>query len=182
MKNLKNNVSRDNEGYINELFKPSCIGSDLLKSIHTMLNRMKTEQIIPILMLIANVTTIPKSGSKLVLSNERGIFKLNSLRGILMRILYNRHYDTIDKNMSECNIGGRRGRGCRDNIFIINAIIHDVNSSQKKKPVLLQIYDYAQMFDAIHLKEAICDLYDIQIRDDTLGFLYEANKKNIYVW
>ena len=102
-------------------------------------------------MLIANITTIPKSGSKLILSNQRGIFKVNTIRGILMRIIYNRHYDTIDKNMSQCNIGGRRGRGCRDNIFIINAIIYDVNSSHKKRSVVLQIYDYAQMFDGIHL-------------------------------
>jgi hypothetical protein len=42
----------------------------------------------------------------------------------------------------------RKQKGCRNNIFIVNGIIHDVMSSKSKNPVLLQIYDYKQMFDA----------------------------------
>ena len=94
-----------------------------------------------------------------------------------MRLIYNRQYETIDSNMSECNIGGRKGRGCRDNIFIINAIIHDANSSVRKRTVRLQIYDYSQMFDAIYLPEAICDMFDVGVRDDMLGLLYQSNKQ-----
>ena len=33
------------------------------------------------------------------------------------------------------------------------------------------------MFDAIDLKQAISDLYDVGVKDDTLKLLYEANKK-----
>ena len=40
---------------------------------------------------------------------------------------------------------------------------------KKNKPVVLQIYDYAQMFDAINLKEAISDVLDT-------GFIDEENK------
>jgi hypothetical protein len=44
------------------------------------------------------------------------------------------------KNKSpESQMGERKGKGYRDNIFIINDIIHDVFQSKKKKPVLLQI-------------------------------------------
>ena len=50
-------------------------------------------------------------------------------------------------------------------------------SSQKKHPVLLQIYDYRQMFDAIFLEEAITDIYDAGCRDDNLSLLYKANKE-----
>ena len=49
--------------------------------------------------------------------------------------------------MSDSQMGGRKGKGCRNNIFIINGIINYVLRSRKKKPVMLQIYDYAQMFD-----------------------------------
>ena len=67
--------------------------------------------------------------------------------------------------------------GCRNNIFIINGIIYDVLSSVKKDPIILQIYDYQQMFDAMFLEEAVIDMFDIGICNEDLGLIYEANKK-----
>ena len=49
--------------------------------------------------------------------------------------------------------------------------------SKEKHPVLLQIYDYRQMFDAIFLEEALSDLYDAGCKDDNLSLLYSANKE-----
>ena len=43
-----------------------------------------------------NVVTIPKKGSKLKLDNERGIFLLNNVRGIVMRLIFNLKYDMFD--------------------------------------------------------------------------------------
>ena len=48
-------------------------------------------------------------------------------------------------------------------------------SSKKKNPVLLQIYDYRQMFDAIDLEQALSDVYDVGVKDDNLALLYKAN-------
>ena len=152
LSNLKINISRDQDGYINEIFKPCSIGHDLKQSILVMFNKLKSEQLFTDFMLFASITTIPKSGSESILRNQRGIFRISVLRSILMKLVFNRNYQTIDSNMSESNIGGRKGKGCRNNIFIINGIIHDVLSSAKKKPVILQIYDYTQMFDAMNLK------------------------------
>ena len=59
-------------------------------------------------------------------------------------------YPTIDRKMSDCQVGARKRRGCKDNIFVINGIIHEVLRSKKHKPIVLQIYDYAQMFDSIN--------------------------------
>ena len=55
----------------------------------------------------AIVTTIPKKGPRTELKNERGIFLVNSVRGILMRMLFNSENDMIDSNMSDSNVGGR---------------------------------------------------------------------------
>ena len=173
---LKNNKSRDDEGLINEIFKIGVIGEDLKKSLLLMFNRIKEEQLIPLFMNYANITTVPKKGSKLLLENERGIFRVSVLRSILMRMIYNEKYDKIDRKMSDCQMGGRKNKGCRNNIFIINGIIHDVMSSRKKTPVLFQIYDYKQMFDAINLEQAISDLYDVGVDDDSLALIYQANK------
>ena len=102
-------------------------------------------------MNFANITTIPKKGSKLDPKNERGIFRTPVTRYILMRLIYNSKYPTVDKNISDCQMGARKGKGCRNNIWIINGIIHESLKSKKMKPILLQIYDYKQMFDSINL-------------------------------
>ena len=50
-------------------------------------------------------------------------------------------------------------------------LIHHVMKNIKNKPVVLQIYDYAQMFDAINLKEAISDIFDTGFKDDALSLV-----------
>ena len=177
LKDLKNNKSRDPEGFINEIFKPNVIGSDLKDSMLVMFNKLKKEKLIPKFMNKTYITTIPKKGCRLKLENERGIFRVSVIRNILMRLIYNQKYPEIDRNISDCQMGGRQRKGCRNNIFIINGIIHDVLTSQKKHPVVLQIYDYRQMFDAIFLEEAISDIFDAGCKDDNLLLLYEANKE-----
>ena len=174
---LKNNKSRDPKGFTNELFKVENIGDNLKVSLLMMMNRIKKTSIVPEIMRYANITTIPKKGSRLELKNERGIFRCSVLRQILMRLIYNSKYEIIDKNMSELQMGARKNKGCRNNLFIINGIIHEVLRSKKNKPILLQIYDFAQMFDAIDLKEAISDIYDVGVIDDTLPLLYKANSE-----
>jgi hypothetical protein len=74
-------------------------------------------------------------------------------------------------------MGARKGNRCKNNIFIVNGIIHDVMKSKKMKPVILQIYDYAQMFDSIDLEQAISDIYDAGVKDDTLVLLHKANEE-----
>ena len=69
MKDLKNKKSRDPGGLLNELFKMNDIGDDLKKSLLTMLNRLRSERLIPIFMNDVNVTTVPKKGSRLLLEN-----------------------------------------------------------------------------------------------------------------
>ena len=174
---LKNNKSRDPEGLINELFKKNVIGENLKESILVMCNKLKIDQLIPLFMNYANVTTVHKKGSKFLLENERGIFRVAVLRYILMRLIYNDEYPGIDDNMSDCQMGARKRKGCRNNTFIVNGIIHDVMSSRKKTPVTLQIYDYRQMFDAINLEQAISDVFDVGMDNDNLTLVYKANKE-----
>ena len=51
---LKNNKSRDHAGYVNEVFKDGCIGTDLKKSLLTMLNKVKCQRLIPEFMKVTN--------------------------------------------------------------------------------------------------------------------------------
>ena len=101
LKDLKNNKSRDHAGYINDIFKIGVIGSDLKKSLLLMFNDLKKNKMIAIFMRYANITTVPKKGSLTELENERGIFRVDIIRYILMRIIYNEKYPVIDMNMSD---------------------------------------------------------------------------------
>ena len=74
-------------------------------------------------------------------------------------------------------MGARKRKGCKNNIFIINGIIHEVMKSIKMKPVVLQQYDYSQMFDSIDLEEALNDVYDAGVDDDNLPLLHQANSE-----
>ena len=106
-------------------------------------------------MKMAVISTIPKKGSKFLLKNLRGIFVLSAVRTILMRLLYDTKYETINLNMSDSNVGGRKQMSCINHIFVLNEIIHDTLSSKKNKPVTIQIYDFIQMFNSMKLEEVI---------------------------
>ena len=142
-----------------------------------MFNSLRRKKLIGDFLNFANITTVPKKGSILDPENERGIFRVSVIRSILMRIIYNDKYPIIDKNMSDCQMGARKGKGCKSNIWIINGIIHEVLKSKRMKPVLLQIYDYKQMFDSIDLKEAISDIFNVGVDDDSLTLIYKANSE-----
>ena len=122
------------------------------------MNQIREKGEIPEFMKITNLTTVPKKGPITELENEWGIFRVDILRSILMKLIYNEKYPEIDENISDSQMGGRKGKGCRFNLFIINGIIHDILKNRKAKPVLLQIFDYAQMFDSINLEFAISDI------------------------
>ena len=177
LSDLKNNKSRDFEGLINEIFKNEVIGDNLKQSLLILLNKLKRNKMIPMFFNIADITTVPKKGSVIEPKNERGIFRVSVIRAILMRLIYNMKYSTIDRNMSDCQMGARKNKGCKNNIFIVNGIIHEVLKKKKNKSVVLQIYDYSQMFDSIDLEQAMSDIFDVGIDDDTFALLHKANQE-----
>ena len=176
MHDLNKGRARDPSGLCSEIFKINVMGADMKLSLLTMLNNIKCQGVIPNFMKKSIVTSIPKSGSKFELKNERGIFKLSVLRSILLRLIYNRKYELIDSNMSDSNIGARKGKSCRNHIWIINGINHEVNSSKKHTQLVMQSYDFSQMFDSMSLSITISDLYDCGLQDDLLVLLNEVNK------
>ena len=108
---LKDNKARDPSGLINELFKEGVAGPDLVEAVKQLVNRIKHESTSVPLLDLANITTIYKNkGSRLDLVNDRGIFGLSIFRLILEKLIYNDKFETLDRGMSDSNVGGRRGR------------------------------------------------------------------------
>ena len=175
LKALKSNKAKDPEGIERTIFKSSIIGTNLKTSLLKLFNNIKEAQKVPNFMKKAIVTTIPKKGSKLHLKNERGIFLVNSVRSILMRLIFNRKYQMLDSCMSDSNVGGRKLKSGINHIWVVNRIIHDQLTSVKKKPIIIQQYDYQQMFDGMDASEACGDLFQYGVNDDHLKIIHEAN-------
>ena len=132
LKYLKKNKSRDPNGFANEIFKPEVAGEDLKIALLVMMNKIKQEQVFPTLLEHCTISSIFKKGKKGKndLNNYRGIFRVNIFRSILDRLIFNDYYGKIDDYLSDCNVGGRRGRNIRDNLFVFNAITNNVTKGK----------------------------------------------------
>ena len=101
LKGLKSNKARDPLGMANEIFKPNVIGEQLEFALLSLMNGTKSESFIPTIMRLADISSIWKrKASKKDLENDRGIFSLIRLRGILDKLVYNDLYPDIAVNMS----------------------------------------------------------------------------------
>ena len=107
--------------------------------------------------------------------NYRRIFRVTTIRSILDLLVYNDEYATIDSNLTDSNVGARKGRNIRDNIFVLNAVINSVRKG-KEEPIDAQLFDIEKCFDALWLSECINDLYDAGVQNDNLALLYNSNK------
>ena len=169
LSSLKKNKSRDAQGLINEIFKPSVAGADLENSLLQMFNKMKDEISFPEFMKFVNIVCIYKGkGEKMDLENDRGIFIVNVLKSIFMKMVWSDIYDTLDENMSDSNIGGRKKKSIRNHVFIINGIINNVIHGNAD-PIDVEIIDYRQSLN---------DLFESGIQDDNLALINAANDEN----
>ena len=144
---MKNNKTRDPNGFINELFKPPIIGKDLQLALLDLVNGIKREMHLPEVLQLANITTIyKKKGSRFDLENDRGIFTLSIFRKIIDRLIYQQLYSYIDSGMSDCNIGERKNKNIKNHLFIVYAVINYVLNSGSVC-VDIHIYDLVKAFD-----------------------------------
>ena len=124
-------------------------GDDLKCAILAMMNEMKRTQQIPEILKYCNITSLFKNkGSRIDFANYRGIFCVTVLRSILDKLIYIDEYPKIDKNISDSNVGARKGRNIRDNIFVTNAILNSI-ARRKLKDIDIGVYDIEKCFDKL---------------------------------
>ena len=145
---LKTKKAADPMGLVFEIFQPEVSGSDLFLSLLELCNRVKEECEIPKFLELTNISSIyKKKGSKLDLNNDRGVFNVMTVRSIIDNLLYNDFYDEIDSSMSDSNVGGRKNRNIRDNLFVVYGIINYALEAMKE--VDMTLYDLAKCFDSM---------------------------------
>ena len=173
---LKKSKSRDPYNLANEIFHPQVAGKDLKSAILKMMNAIKQQQNYPKSLELCNITSIYKrKGARNSFTNQRGIFRVTIFRTILDRLLYNSNYQTIDKNLTDSNVGARKKRNIRDNIFVVGAVINDVIKG-KAEPIDITVYDVETCFDSMWLLESINRLHEAGLQNDHLPLLYLENK------
>ena len=176
LKYLKKNKSRDPFGYANEIFAEDVAGKDLKLATLKLMNRIKFEQLFPEVLENCDISSIYKlKGNKNDFNSYRGIFRVPILRAILDRLIYNDEYKTVDEAMSDSNVGARKGRNIRDNIFVLNAVMNSVVNG-KEEPIDVQVFDVEKCFDALWVQECINDLYDSGFDNDKLPLLFLENQ------
>ena len=159
LKGLKNKKSRDPNDFSNEIFNPKVAGEDLVLAILALMNRIKSDQIYPKCLQLCNITSLYKQkGPHNEFGSYRGIFRVQVFRNILERVIYNDEYKTIDSNLTDCNVGARKKRNIRDNIYVPNAIMNDAINGTKE-PVDIAMYDIEKCFDSLWLDECINDIF-----------------------
>ena len=176
LKNLKNNKSGDHFGMVYELFKPDLIGQDLLQSLLILCNKIKNQQKIPQFLKYTDITSFYKNkGDRGDLEFDRGVFGVMKIRSIIDKLAYNDYYETVDKNMSDSNVGGRANRNISDNLFVVYAIRNE--ALKKNISVDLHLMDLSKCFDIMWRKETMNDLYDLGVQDDKFVLVSKMNEE-----
>ena len=131
---------------------------------------------------MANISTAYKSKvSRFSLESDRGIFILSVLRKYLDKLIYQDKYPGIDRNMSDSNIGARKGKNMKNNLFVVYGIINSV-LEEGNFCIDIQIYDIIKAFDVLWLEDCINDLYNSlpsEQQDDKVALIYETNRTNL---
>ena len=175
LKHLGRDKSRDASGYANEIFMLSVAGDDLQLAVLKLLNIIKDKQQFPQALTKCNITSLHKKKARNNFDNYRGVFRITVLRSIIDRLIYNDMYEVIDGHLTDANVGARKHRSCRDNLFVLGAVSNSVINGQSR-PIQVQSMDIQKCFDKLWLEASINALYEAGLQHDLLNLLYIENE------
>ena len=83
-------------------------------------------------------------------------------------------YPLVDSQLSDANVGSRKGRNIRDNLFALYAVINSIKSGNEEA-CDLGVYNVTKCFDALWNQECLNDLWDVGCQNDKLNVLAQGN-------
>ena len=177
LKGLKSKQSQDSNGWANEIFNLKNIGFDLKSSLLLIFNKIKNTLEIPSFFQDTLISAIPKKRKcQADLKSTRGIFLINKVRMIFMKLLFNTNIQNIENNLSNSNIGGRKGKSARDHLFVLFSIISEIRKNKNSKCIDLVWYDLASCFDGLWGSKTYLDLYSNGVQDNSLNLIQKINE------
>ena len=177
LKGLKSKQSQDSNGWANEIFNLKNIGFDLKSSLLLIFHKIKNTLEIPSFFQDTLISAIPKKRKcQADLKSTRGIFLINKVRMIFMKLLFNTNIQNIENNLSNSNIGGRKGKSARDHLFVLFSIISEIRKNKNSKCIDLVWYDLASCFDGLWGSKTYLDLYSNGVQDKSLNLILKINE------
>ena len=89
--------------------------------------------------------------------------------------MYNSDYSEIDKNITDGNVGGRKKRNIRDNLFVMNAIVNSVINGNAQ-PIQIQVKDVEKCCDKLWLQSTLNTLFECGLENYHFNLLYIKNE------
>ena len=94
-----------------------------------------------------------------------------------MRLLFNANIENIEKQLTNLNIGGRKGKSARDHLFVLFSILADMKQNNNYKCLDLVWYDLASCFDGLWGTKTYYDLYTNWVKNNSINLLHKINQK-----
>ena len=149
LSSLKKGKARDPLNLVNDIFNPEVAGEDLKIALLKIANKINEEQMYPTLLKYADITSVYKGkGRRCDMENQRGLFNLVTIRSIIDKLIYQDEYKLVDENLTDCNVGARKERNIRDNLFVVNGVINAVIKGDDK-PIDIELFDIKKCFDSL---------------------------------
>ena len=148
----------------------------MTSAIVKLMNGIKIKKKFPQALQPCNITSLFKNKwSRKDYNMYRVVFRVTVFRNIPDRLIFNDEYKTVEKKLSDSNVGGRKDRNIRDNIFVLNAILNLVKKGNDD-PVDVTVTDVEKCFDYLWAQECINTLYEYWLQNDKLVLLYKETK------
>ncbi|KAI5752610.1 hypothetical protein M8J77_018598 [Diaphorina citri] len=132
-----------------------------IQHIANIMNEIYRSGIIPQDFLESIFIPMPKVNKAKHCGDFRTISLISHTSKILLKLIKHRIEDIIEKNLSETQIGFRRGKGCRDGITGLRILLE--KAVEMKKDVFLAFVDFQKAFDNIKHPILIKILEDLKI-------------------
>ena len=153
IKRLPNNKAPGEDNIPAEFLKE--LGPKGMQQVTRLINLIYRSGKLPDDFLVSNFITIPKVSKATKCSDFRTISLIPHASKILLKIMLNRINPIIEKQLSETQLGFRKGRGTRDGIFLLRCLSERM--IEKQQNLYLCFIDYTKAFDRVNH----CKLLDV---------------------
>ena len=172
IRKLKKRKAGDKQGWRNEHIIYG--GGEMTKSLTKIMQIATDELVSPKAWDSMTIKSIHKKGSKMLLTNKRGLFITNVIGKLLERVMKNRNREAFGKGLSPTQTGGQPERYMIDNVFIILSIIE--RNTYLNKTTYLTFADVRKCFDRLWLADGIKDIWKCGVNARDAMMIHQMNK------
>ena len=171
IKELNNKKVADKHGWKNEMLK-NC-GNNMKESVKKALNEIGKGKIVEEWKEVQIQSIYKNKGKKDEMKNQRGIFITSNMSKLFEKVIKERNREKLEKKITRFQNGAMKGRGARDNLMILQAIM-DYNR-QIGNNVYILITDAEKSFDKLWLEDCCNSLYEIGMEVNEIQVIEELN-------